>query len=108
MSSPAGPEDRAGSADGERGRTMERTAGGTDVPADAGDGDRDWLGDAADRTAAARHADLGRGADPATPGPVGSTVAEGAARAGETGDVLLSARGLQVHFPIRRGIVFDR
>ena len=108
MSSPAGPPDGPGTTDGERGRTMERTAGGTDVPAGSGDGERDWLGDAAERTAAARDADLGRGADPATQGPVGSTVAEGAAGAGESGDVLLSARGLQVHFPIRRGIVFDR
>ncbi|HEY6744951.1 MAG TPA: oligopeptide/dipeptide ABC transporter ATP-binding protein [Mycobacteriales bacterium] len=109
MSSPAGPPDEPGTGDGERGRTVERTAGGTDVP--VGDGDRDWLGDAAggaiDR-AGARGADRSRGADPATEGPVGSTVAEGAAGAGETGDVLLSARGLQVHFPIRRGIVFDR
>ena len=31
-----------------------------------------------------------------------------AAGAGAGGDVLLSARGLEVHFPIKRGIVFDR
>ena len=52
--------------------------------------------------------DRGRGADPGTQGPVGSTTADGAAEAGEPAPPLLSARGIEVHFPIRRGLIFDR
>ncbi|HEV7654217.1 MAG TPA: oligopeptide/dipeptide ABC transporter ATP-binding protein [Mycobacteriales bacterium] len=75
---------------------------------DAGDGERDWLGDAERAMERRRDVEPSRGADPETQGPVGTTAAEGAARAGEAADVLLSARGLQVHFPIRRGLFFDR
>jgi peptide/nickel transport system ATP-binding protein len=52
--------------------------------------------------------DRGRGADPDTQGPVGTTTADGAAQAGESSSPLLSARGLEVHFPIRHGLFFDR
>src|SRR5215207_3490401 len=69
-----------------------------------------WVADrdrvpGADRTGGT---DRERGADPETQGPVGTTSARGAARAGEPAPPLLSARGLEVHFPIRRGLVFDR
>jgi peptide/nickel transport system ATP-binding protein len=50
----------------------------------------------------------GRAADPDTPGPVGSTTAQGAAEVAAPAPPLLSARGLEVHFPIRRGLIFDR
>jgi peptide/nickel transport system ATP-binding protein len=89
------------------------------VPApdpDRNSGDRagrdggDWLGDVADgeRAAAGTAPPKAHGADPQTQGPVGTTMAEGAAGAGESGDALLSARGLEVHFPIRRGIIIER
>jgi len=77
-----------------------------------GDGERDWLGDAGPETAGAPDRDLpragSRGDDPDPQGPIGTTAAEGAAHAGVSTDVLLSARGLEVHFPIRRGIVIER
>jgi peptide/nickel transport system ATP-binding protein len=76
------------------------------------DGERDWLGDAGPETAGAPDRDLARagsrGDDPDPQGPIGTTAAEGAAHAGVSTDVLLSARGLEVHFPIRRGIVIER
>jgi peptide/nickel transport system ATP-binding protein len=75
--------------------------------ADPRNGESDWLGEA-ERAAHARREPLSRGADPESQGPVGTTMSEGAARAGESGDALLSARGLEVHFPIRRGVFFDR
>ena len=62
------------------------------------------LGPAA--TAAA--ADTPRGADPDTQGPVGATPGEGGAEAGEPGAPLLSARGIEVHFPIRQGLLVER
>ena len=76
--------------------------------ADRGGGD--WLGDVADRDGPPTGAGPpgGRGADPQAQGPVGTTMAAGAAEAGGSGDALLSARGLEVHFPIRRGIIIER
>jgi peptide/nickel transport system ATP-binding protein len=70
----------------------------------------DWLGDVAERAGppAGTRPAKGRGADPQTQGPVGTTIAEGAAEGGASGDVLLSARGLEVHFPIRHGIIIER
>ena len=50
--------------------------------------------------------------DPATGSTAADTAAadaaDAAAGAGGSGDALLVARGVKVHFPIRRGIVFDR
>jgi peptide/nickel transport system ATP-binding protein len=79
---------------------------------DAGRGGRGAPPSVTDRPAAQRAGDgtgeRARPADPDTPGPVGSTAAAGAAGAGEPAGPLLSARGIEVHFPIRRGLVFDR
>jgi len=76
------------------------------------DGERDWLGDAGPETAGAPDRDLARagsrGDDPDPQGPIGTTAAEGAAHAGVSTDVLLSARGLEVHFPIRHGVIIER
>ena len=46
-------------------------------------------------------------ADPAGRGPVATTAAQ-AVPAGVPAGPLLSARGLEVHFPIRRGLILDR
>jgi peptide/nickel transport system ATP-binding protein len=89
---------------------VDRTAGGLDRPIDdpAGAG-TPGRGHGADPGAGhgAGHG-AGYGADPGARGPVGTTATGDAAGAGEPGAPLLSARGLKVHFPIRRGIVFDR
>jgi peptide/nickel transport system ATP-binding protein len=113
VSSPAGPpaEDRT-----EPG-LVERSAGGVDRPdtADPLAGEDRPVGDDPPEARDAEWASTpapaavtNRGADPGTRGPVGSTAAEGAAEAGEPGEPLLRARGLQVHFPIRRGLLVDR
>jgi len=88
-----GPTDPAAGdfAAGDTAGRVDRTAGGVDRPAGPTDG-------------AAGGRDTGSGGRQ----PVRTTAAEGAARAGEPDTPLLSARGLQVHFPIRRGLIFDR
>ena len=103
MSNPAG--------DGPRGAVPapdpDPDRNGRDRADRAGRDGGDWLGDAAGPPAGTRPPE-GRGADPQAQGPLGTTMAEGAAGAGGSGDALLSARGLEVHFPIRHGIVIER
>jgi peptide/nickel transport system ATP-binding protein len=57
------------------------------------------------------NASLGKGTDAAGATAVGSAVGSAEARPqreGARGEVLLDVRDLEVHFPIRRGLVFDR
>jgi peptide/nickel transport system ATP-binding protein len=113
VSSLAGPDGRAPGGDQGPGNGADPSRDGTGAgtgPAGTGRGGPDAAGPTGAGTgpAGTGRGGTGRGADPDTQGPVGTTTAEGAAQAGEPGAPLLSARGLQVYFPIRRGLIFDR
>jgi peptide/nickel transport system ATP-binding protein len=113
VSSPAGPDGRpVGEAAGpdfpDRDGLVPGGASGVADPVDRTVGGVDEAGDLPSPTGTGGARVANRGADPDTPGPLGTTTADGAAAAGEPAEPLLSARGLQVHFPIRRGVFFDR